>query len=44
MRGVAGDAGEDVSQPGLGIDAIHFARLCRAPNYAERVRFPQVSS
>jgi len=28
----------------LRIDAIHLAGLCRAPNYAERVRFPQVSS
>jgi hypothetical protein len=44
VRGVGGDAGEDVSQPGLRIDAIHLAGLCRAPNYAERVRFPQVSS
>jgi hypothetical protein len=35
---------ENVGQIGLGIDAIEFARLCRAPNYAERVRFPQVSS
>jgi hypothetical protein len=26
MRRVAGDAGEDVSQPSLRIDAIHFAR------------------
>jgi hypothetical protein len=44
VRGLAGDAVEDIGQPGLWIDAIHLAGLCRAPNYAERVRFPQVSS
>jgi hypothetical protein len=30
-----GDTGEDISQPGLGVDVIHFRRLCRPPNYAE---------
>ena len=38
MRGVVGDPGENVRQPGLRIDAIHLARLCRASNYAERER------
>jgi hypothetical protein len=34
---VAGDPGENVSQPGLRINAIHFAGLCRAPKYAEQM-------
>jgi hypothetical protein len=34
---MGGDAGEDVGQPGLRIDAIHLSRLCRPPNYAERL-------
>jgi hypothetical protein len=38
------DTEQDVGEPGLWIDAIHFGRLCRPPNYAERVRFPQDSS
>jgi hypothetical protein len=32
-----GDAGEDVGQPGLRIDVVEFRRLCRPPNYAERI-------
>jgi hypothetical protein len=35
---------QHVGQPGLRIDIIHFAGLCRPANYAERVRFPQDSS
>jgi hypothetical protein len=31
-----GDAGEDVSEPGAGVDIIELAGLCRPPNYAER--------
>ena len=34
-----GDTGEEISEPGLGVDVIHFRRLCRPPNYAERVGF-----
>ena len=30
------DPGEHVAQVGLRIDAVHFAGLCRPPNYAER--------
>jgi hypothetical protein len=41
---VLGDAGEDIGQPSLRIDIVHFGRLCRAPNYAEVARFPQDSS
>jgi hypothetical protein len=36
MSWVGGDAGENVGQPSLWIDAIHLGRLCRPPNYAER--------
>jgi hypothetical protein len=39
-----GDARENVGEPGLGIDVIHLGGLCRPPNYAERIRFPQDSS
>jgi hypothetical protein len=35
---------QHVSEPGLWIDIVHLAGLCRPPNYAERVRFPQDSS
>jgi hypothetical protein len=31
---VLGDAGQDVCQPSLRIDLVHFGGLCRAPNYA----------
>jgi hypothetical protein len=41
---VLGNAGQDVGQPSLRIDVVHFCRLCRPPNYAERVRFPQDSA
>jgi hypothetical protein len=36
MGRMGGDAGEDVAQPGLRVDAIHLGGLCRPPNYAER--------
>jgi hypothetical protein len=39
MNGMRGDAGENIRQPGLRIDAIHLGRLCRPRNYAERVRY-----
>jgi hypothetical protein len=44
MSWMSGDAGKNVGEPGLRIDAVHFGRLCRPPNYAEWVRFPQDSS
>jgi hypothetical protein len=31
------DASEHVGQPCLWIDVIELGRLCRAPNYAERL-------
>jgi hypothetical protein len=34
--------GQHVSEPGLRIDAVHLAGLCRPPNYAESGRFPQI--
>ena len=40
VRGVLGDPSQDVGEPGLRIDVVHFGRLCRPPNYAERARFP----
>jgi hypothetical protein len=40
---MGGDAGEDIAQPGLRIDAVHLGGLCRPPNYAESGRFPQIS-
>jgi hypothetical protein len=39
LDGMVGDSPDDVGQIGLGIDAVHLAGLCRAPNYAERARF-----
>lgn len=36
MSRMGGDAGEDIGEPGLRVDAVHFRRLCRPPNYAER--------
>jgi hypothetical protein len=36
-------SGQDVGEPGLGIDVVHLAGLCRPPNYAESGRFPQIS-
>jgi hypothetical protein len=44
MSRMSGNAGEDIAEPGLRINAVHFGRLCRTPNYAERLRFPQDSS
>jgi hypothetical protein len=38
------DASEHVGQPCLWIDVVQLGRLCRPPNYAERVRFPQDSA
>ena len=37
------NAADDVVQIGLGINAIEFGSLCRAPNYAEWPHFPQDS-
>ena len=39
LNGMIGDAGEHVGEPCLGIDVVHLRRLCRPPNYAERVRY-----
>ena len=39
MSRMVGDAGKDISEPGLRIDTVHLGRLCRPPNYAERVRY-----
>jgi hypothetical protein len=39
---VVGDAHEHVGEPGLRIDVVELGRLCRAPNYAARARFPEV--
>ena len=36
LRGILGDAGEHVGEPGQRIDVIELCRLCRPPNYAER--------
>jgi hypothetical protein len=36
---VISDAGQDVFQVGTRVDPVELARLCRVPNYAERVRF-----
>ena len=38
------DAPEDVSQPGLGFEAVELGGLCRPPDYAEWTNFPQHSS
>jgi hypothetical protein len=38
VDGVIVDAGEHVSEPGLGINAVELGRLCRTANYAERRR------
>jgi hypothetical protein len=35
---------EHVGEPGTRIDIVELARLCRPPNYAERIGFPQHSS
>jgi len=43
MSRMGGDAGEDIRKPRLRVDAIHLCCLCRAPNYAESGRFPQIS-
>ena len=40
LDGIIGNAREDIGQTGLWLDAVHFARLCRAPDYAEWARFP----
>ena len=39
MPALIGDTGKDVGEPSLRVDVIHFRRLCRPPNYAERFRF-----
>jgi hypothetical protein len=33
---MGGDAGEDIGQPSLRIDAVHLGCLCRPSDYAER--------
>jgi hypothetical protein len=38
-----GDASQDIGEPSLRINIVHFGRLCRPPNYAELGRFPQIS-
>jgi hypothetical protein len=43
MGRMSGNAGKDISEPSLRIDAVHLGRLCRAPNYAGRACFPQDS-
>jgi len=40
---MVGDAADDRSQIGFGIEAVELGGLCRPPNYAERARFPQYS-
>ena len=35
---------EHVAQVSVRFDTVQLAGLCRPPNYAERVRFPQDSS
>ena len=37
MNRMLGNASEDVGEPGLRINIVHLGRLCRPPNYAERV-------
>ncbi len=37
MSRMGGDAGKDIGQPGLRTNAVNSCRLCRPPNYAERV-------
>jgi hypothetical protein len=37
------EPGEDIGEPGLRIDVIELASLCRPPNYAEWACFPQHS-
>ncbi len=39
-----GDAGENVGEPRLRVDVVELGGLCRPPNYAERIGFPQHSS
>lgn len=34
---MGGDAGDDIGDPGLRVEALHFGRLCHPSNYAERV-------
>ena len=36
VGGVILKPGQHVSEPGLRIDVVHLAGLCRPPNYAER--------
>ena len=38
MDGIISDTCENVGEVGLRIDTVHFAALCRTPNYAERFR------
>jgi hypothetical protein len=34
-------AREDIGEPGLRVNVVEFGGLCRSPNYAERIGFPQ---
>jgi hypothetical protein len=34
---VIGDPRQHIRQPGLRIDVVELRRLCRSPNYAERL-------
>jgi hypothetical protein len=35
------EARKDVSKISLRVDAVELAGLCRGPNYADRIRYPQ---
>jgi hypothetical protein len=41
VRGMVGDAGQDIGKPSLRIDVVHLGGLCRPPNYAEQFRSDQ---
>jgi hypothetical protein len=43
LNRMLGDTRQDIGEPGLRIDVVHFCRLCRSRNYAEWARFPQDS-
>ena len=42
VGGVIWKPGQHVSEPGLRIDVVHLAGLCRLPNYAESACFPGI--
>jgi hypothetical protein len=41
LGGMVGQARQHIGEPSLRIDIVELGGLCRAPNYAERTRFPQ---